>query len=178
MTAPHQEGPRDDNPNLPNERLAALIAPVLASVAEADRPVAIAMAERIAAERYREWAKRVDDAEAQGLLLACAAREDEIAGKVEALASNVAEIHAQINSSHPDLAEGYRALFEGLSLSQQFAFQAGAERAGAALWRTIAAEAAQVDRPTYLECASLEEASATVLETLNAQGVKEQADRD
>ena len=39
----------------------------------------------MAAERYRGWAGAVDDATVRAGLLACAAREDEIAARVEAV---------------------------------------------------------------------------------------------
>ena len=68
---------RDD---APDPRLAELIGPLLAGVAEADRPVVIAMAERIAADRYRAWAEQVRDPLDKARLMACAAREDEIGG--------------------------------------------------------------------------------------------------
>ena len=160
---------RDD---APDPRLAELIGPLLAGVAEADRPVVIAMAERIAADRYRAWAEQVGDPLDKARLIACAAREDEIATKVEAIVSDAEAIQAQVLSTHPDIAAGYKALFAGLSLAEQFSFQARAERAGAAVWRSTAAALSVGARPIYLECAELEEASAEILEALIAEGLE------
>ena len=147
-------------------RLAALIGPLLAGVAEAGRPAVIAMAERIAGDRYRAWADQVDDAQTRSKLMKCAAREDEIASKVEAIVPDALAIQEKVKSAHPRIADGYKALFSGLDLYEQFAFQAKAERAGAAVWHSTAATASERDRPVYLECAALEIASAEVLEAL------------
>ena len=158
----------------PDARLAALIGRVLVDIAEADRPAVIAMAERIAGDRYRAWADQVSDANAKTSLLECAAREDEIASKVEAIVPNAEAIQAKVSSAHPHIADEYKALFAGMPLAEQFAFQARAERAGAALWQSTAASATAVktaDGPIYLECAALEEASAGALDALILSGV-------
>ena len=56
-----------------------VIAPVLAQVPRERQPLLIALAERMAAERYRGWAGQVEGAAERAQLLACAAREEEIA---------------------------------------------------------------------------------------------------
>jgi len=150
---------------LPN--LGAVIAPILERVAEKDRPLLIAIAERMAAERYRGWAKEAAQSEHASQLRACADREDEIAGRVEALIPDAAAIQREILAKHPDLADVNRSLFAGRPLSDQFRMQAQGERLGAATWRSFAKQAeGRVARETFLACAELEEASALVLESL------------
>ena len=63
--------------------LAEVLGRVLQRVPLAEQPLLVALAERLAAERYRGWAEE-DPAHAAGLL-ACAAREEEIARRVEGL---------------------------------------------------------------------------------------------
>jgi hypothetical protein len=152
-------------------RLTELVGPALAGLAPEEQPAIIALAERIAAGRYRAWAEQIGDGAARATLLACAEREDEIASRVEARVPGAAAVQAAAQAAHPRLAEGYAALFAGLSLPEQLSLQAGAERVGAATWRNLAGAAADPDRRVYLACAELEEASADALETLVASGV-------
>ena len=56
--------------------IANLFAPLLARVSEEQRPLLIALAERMAAQRYRGWADASPDTEQRDRLLACAERED------------------------------------------------------------------------------------------------------
>jgi hypothetical protein len=136
-------------------------------VAAAERPLLVAIAERQSAERYRGWAAQAGSPARREALLACAAREEEIAGRVEALASDAGERQRRILEANPDLGELVRAAFDGRPLAQQYAMQAAGERAGAALWRTLAGAAGEGPaRETYLACARLEEASAELLESL------------
>jgi hypothetical protein len=100
-------------------------------------------------------------------LLACAKREEEIAGRAEALFPDAAAIQSEILAKHPDLADVNRSLFAGRPLKVQFRIQANGERLGAATWRAFAKqESSSAARDTYLACAELEEASAVVLESL------------
>ena len=147
-------------------KLTELIGPVVGSLPEAERPAVIALAERIAAGRYRGWIEHVEDPEARARLAACADREEEIASRVEAIVPDAAGIQAAVKAAHPDLPDGYAALFEGRPLAEQFALQARAERAGAALWRSLAQASEGPARAVFLECAKLEEESAEVLESL------------
>jgi PhnB protein len=140
---------------------------VLERVGREQRPLLIAIAERLAAERYRGWAKEHLMAEHAARLLACAQREDEIAGRVEALFPDAARIQREILAKHPDLADVNRSLFAGRPLHVQFRIQANGERLGAATWRAFAKhEPNSTARDSYLACAELEEASAVVLESL------------
>lgn len=150
---------------LPN--VGEALAPVLARVPREQQPLLIALAERMAAERYRGWAGEVGAAEERAKLLACAEREEEIARRVEALHADAAAIQRDLLAKHPDLAELDRTLFAGRPLAQQFAIQAQGERLGAATWRSFARdETGAGRREVLLACAELEEANALVLEAL------------
>lgn len=153
------------DPGIPN--LAELLLPILQRVEPEQRPLFIAIAERRAADRYRRWADEHAGGGARQELLACAAREEEIARRVEALHPDAERIQREILASHPDLEEINRSLFAGRPLRQQFAMQAQGERVGASTWRAFAERAEDPAlRSTFLACASLEEASAEVLEAL------------
>jgi hypothetical protein len=148
----------------------AALAPLLARVPRARQPLLIALAERMAAARYRGWAGEWADADGRAALLDCAAREEEIAAKVEALFPDAAALQAGLRAEHPDLPELNRSLFAGRPLAEQFAIQANGERLGAATWRSFARhEPDGARRAALLACAELEEASARVLETLLAR---------
>ena len=155
----------------PRIDIVAALAPVLAAVPAVDHPLLLALLERWAAERYRGWADDADEAAAE-LLVDCAAREEEIANRVQALRSDAAEVQAALVAAHPDLRATTDAAFAGAALDEQYALQAAGERLGAATWRAFASAAN--DRgdanaaETFTACAALEEASAEVLEALLA----------
>jgi hypothetical protein len=152
-------------PNLPD--IGAVLAPLLERVAPGERALLIAIAERMAAERYRRWATEVDDPTVRAGLLACAAREDEIATRVEAIHPDAAAGQARLRAAIPDLPTINAALFAGRPLADQFAIQAAGERLGAATWRALAALRTDPGgREALLACAPLEEASAQFLESL------------
>ena len=152
------------SPDLPN--IAASLAPVLERVLPEHRPLLIALAERMAAERYRSWAAAAEQPSARSDLLACAAREEEIAERVEALYPEAAGIQADLVAKHPGLEDLARSIFGDRPLHEQYAIQAEGERVGAATWRALAKHAEPAARRAFLDCAELEELSAEVLETL------------
>jgi len=150
---------------LPN--LGDVFARLLQQVDEPHRPLLIAIAERLAAERYRGWAKEPSQSARAPQLLDCAHREEEIATRVEALFPDATAIQREILVKHPDLAAVNRSIFAGRPLSDQFRIQAHGERLGAATWRSFARQRESgVARETFLACAELEEASALVLEAI------------
>jgi hypothetical protein len=155
---------------LPN--VAELLGGLLQRVPEPERPLLIAIAERLAAERYRGWAKRAGSPDREAGLLACAEREDAIARRVESLHPDASAAQRRILDSNPDLTEINTAVFAGRPLEEQFAIQAQGERAGAALWRRLAAAETGDARDAYLVCARLEEESASYLESLVASGAR------
>ncbi|MEN8184236.1 MAG: hypothetical protein ABFS46_17050 [Myxococcota bacterium] len=143
--------------------LQQVFAQLLGRVPSEQQPLLIALAERMAAQRYRSWANASADEKSE--LLACAAREEEIASRIEALYPGAAEIQTDILSENSDLEEINRSLFAERPLLDQFAMQARGERLGAATWRALAKrEDVPSRRDTLLACAELEEESALVLE--------------
>ncbi len=152
---------------LPN--VSEILRPLLQRTPPEQQPLLIAFAERLAAERYRGWADGAADEARKSQLLACAAREDEIARRIESLYPEAAATERELLDKPPELEEINRSVFADRPLAQQFAIQAAGERLGAATWRAFAA-AAQSDhaRQAFLTCAELEEESAVALETLLA----------
>lgn len=149
---------------LPN--VAQVLGPLLARVPSQHRPLLLAIAERMAADRYRAWAGNDALHERESQLLACAEREEEIASKVEALYPDASTIQRSMLSEHPDLEEINREVFAGRPLRDQLTIQAEGEHLGAAAWREFANGASDEVAEVYLACAELEEANAQVLETL------------
>jgi hypothetical protein len=146
--------------------LAEVLGRILARVSRERQPLLVALAERLAAERYRGWAARDDDPGRRAGLLACAEREEEIAHRVEALYPEASSIQQDIVARNPDLLDVNRSLFAGLPLDQQFILQARGERLGAATWRAFAEAAAPDARRAFLDCALLEERNAAFLESV------------
>ncbi len=154
-----------DQSKLPD--IGATLAPILQRVVPAQQPLLIALAERMAAVRYREWAAAVRDPAQQAELHACAGREEEIAARVEALYPDAAAIQQELRRANPDLDAVTLAIFADRPLQQQFAIQARGERLGATTWRAFARQQSDAQaRQTLLDCAVLEELSAVVLEAL------------
>lgn len=147
--------------------LAPILGRVLARVARERQPLLVALAERMAAERYRVWAQEVGDPEHAARLRACAEREEEIAARVEGLYPDAAELEDEVRAAVPDLRQITRAVFAGRALLQQLAIQARGERLGASTWRAFAAEAeGEHARAAFRTCAELEEASAAVIDAI------------
>jgi len=150
---------------LPN--VAEILAQVLQRVPAQHRPLLLAIAERLAAVRYREWAAEAPDPSRAPGFHACADREEEIARRVESLYPDAESIGRDILAKNPDLVEVNRSLFAGRPLQQQFTIQAQGERLGAATWRALARQAqGEKARETFNGCATLEEESALFLESL------------
>lgn len=150
--------------------LTELVTPILTGLPREQHPAVIALAERIAAGRYRAWAEQASAPEAREVLLACAAREEDIAARVEAVTPGADAAQDAARASCPDLPERYAALFDGEPLAAQLARQAEAERVGAGVWRSLAAGSTEPTRGVYLACAALEEASADAVTDLIERG--------
>ena len=156
---------RGDETGLPD--IGEVIGRALERVPAQDRPLLIALAERLAAERYRGWADDPANRRHRPGLLACADREEEIARRVEALRPSAPALQRDLLAKHPELLAINRELFAGRPPDEQFAIQARGERLGAATWRSLAKRAdAPAERETLLGCALLEEESAAYLESL------------
>jgi hypothetical protein len=143
-----------------------MLTPLIEALAVELRPVFLATLERGAGQRYREWALQTKDPDEARGLLACAAREEEIASRVEKLFPVGAEARAQIDAAVPEARSLYYSIFTGCSLGECFELQAAAERQGALAWRLYAAQQDDPEvKQTLLSCADLEEASASYLES-------------
>src|SRR5512147_1025829 len=115
--------------DLPN--VGEVLAKILQRVSREQQPLLIAYAERLAAERYRGWAREVGQADRRSGLSACADREEEIARRVEALHPEAAATQRAIVAGNPDLVAINQTLFAPYTLVQQFNLQAQGERLGA-----------------------------------------------
>ncbi len=153
-----------DASELPN--LAEILGGVLERVPRDQQPLFVAIAERLAAERYRGWAAQPSYNTHRSQLFACAQREEEIADRIESLYPDAAAVQREILAKNPDLEEINRGLFAGRPLSEQLTIQAQGERLGAATWRSFAREASHAFRVAFPACALLEEESAAALEAI------------
>lgn len=112
-----------------------LLADHLGQVPPETLPYMLSQLERTAAERYRGWAEAV--AEHREGLLACAAREDEIADRVEALFPPTAAGRALVDRLIPAAKDTYYAVFANYTPVEQMTIQANAERQGANAWQGL-----------------------------------------
>ncbi|HEY2386592.1 MAG TPA: hypothetical protein VGK30_06495 [Candidatus Binatia bacterium] len=147
--------------------LAARLGPLLAGLDATSRPAFLASLERKAGERYDAWAHAAETAADAALLRACAERERTIATRIETEFPVDAHQASAYEALIPDAARTYGDAFVGLSRAQAFTVQALLERAGANAWRGFAgAEHDPRRKAILLECATLEEASADVLDRM------------
>ncbi len=114
-----------------------LLAEHLGAVPPEAYPYLLSQLERTAAARYRGWAEEVP--EHRDGLMACAAREDEIADKVEALFPPSEAHRALVADIIPRAKATYYAAFEPYTPAEQMTIQANAERQGANAWQTLKA---------------------------------------
>jgi hypothetical protein len=146
--------------------IGALVAPLMAQIPGEAWPLFLAHLERGAADRYRHWAAECP--EHGDVLLACGAREDEIADRVEAAwppASD--EVAARMASLLPGAKQIYLGLFDGLTLDQQWQLQADAELQGSAAWRGISRGVTDDAMLAALRrCSELEEESSLAVRAL------------
>lgn len=151
-----------DSPNF-----GLLLAPVLGRVDAAARPRFLALLERTAADRYRHWASHLPNDEA--VLLECAAREDEIADRIEAAFAIDDATLSELRALLPEARDLYYAAFDGFSVHEQIRMQSDAELQGANAWRSVAAS---VTDPKVLaelaRCSELEETSSRAAKELLA----------
>jgi hypothetical protein len=148
-------------------RFGALLAPFISQVPADAMPRFLALLERAAANRYREWADALPEFADQ--LLACAASEDAISDRIEAAFPLDPALRNQVHAPLQGAVDTYRAAFATFDVWDQLRVQADAERQGAQAWRNIAL---RVDSPDQLaaltDCSTLEEASADALDALIA----------
>lgn len=148
---------------------AALLSPYISTIPAEALPTFLARLERTAADRYRLWADALP-AHREGLL-ACAAREDEIADRIDAVYPSTDPLHIEkMDAAIKPAKATYYEIFAGLAIVDQLTIQANAERQGALAWRGIAAT---ITDPAVIEqlqmCSALEETSADFLDSLLLQ---------
>ena len=114
-----------------------LLAEHLGAVPAEAYPYLLSQLERTAAERYRQWADQVPE-HREGLMR-CAASEDEIADRVEAMFPPEAEHRALVAEIIPWAKATYYSAFEPYTPIEQMTIQANAERQGANAWQTMKA---------------------------------------
>ena len=144
-----------------------LLSPYIGQVPPSIMPRFLALLERGAADRYREWATMLP-AHAD-VLLQCAASEDEIADRVEAVFTLDDALRDELVAPLPGAKQTYYEAFNGMDVWDQLRVQANAERQGAQAWRNISAR--MTDNRVIAElaaCSALEEASADRLDALIA----------
>lgn len=118
-------------------RFGELLQEHLSSVPPQAYPYLLSQLERTAAARYRGWAEAVPE-HREGLL-ACAAREDDIADRVEAMFPPSPEHRALVDGVLPAARDVYYAAFDGYSPLEQMTIQADAEKQGAGAWQNLKA---------------------------------------
>jgi len=155
----------DDQTDIPN--IAEILAGALRKIDPQLQPLLLAKLERLAAVRYRTWAKDHPDQSVKEGLLACADREEEIARRMESLNPNAVAIQDKLLTGNPELLDLNRTLFKDRPLKVQFAMQATGERAGAAAWKAFADGASDPSARELLQsCSPLEQENADFLQTL------------
>jgi len=112
-----------------------LLAPQLSRVPDSARPGTLARLERAAAARYRTWAEALPE-HAEGLLT-CAAREDEIADRIEQILPVPAEHEALVSEVVPLAVAIYYEVFDAYDFWGQMSVQANAERQGSQAWPSM-----------------------------------------
>jgi hypothetical protein len=149
----------------PSSELTAVLGQLMQRAAPGQQLLLMALAERMAADRYRAWADN-ESGERRSALLGCAARVEDVARRIEGLHAEAGAVQAQIRAQNPDLGELARGFFARFPVDEQYRLQAQAERLGAATWRSLARRADDAaQRDVFLTCAALEEESAVVLES-------------
>ncbi len=140
-----------------------LLSPYLSDVPPEALPYLLSQLERTAADRYRGWAEALPE-HAPGIL-ACAAREDDIADRVEALFPPTDAHRALVDAIVPAAKSLYYAAFDGYSPIEQMTIQENAERQGSRAWQNL--KAAHPDQAQALDALSaIELESADYLKSL------------
>lgn len=149
-------------------RFGELLAPYLSQVPPEGLPRFLALLERAAANRYREWAALLPEFAEQ--LSACADSEDRISDRIEAAFPLDPALHDRVHAPLSGAVDTYRMAFGTLDVWDQLRVQANAERQGAQAWRNIATRTESATQLAALaHCSALEEASADALDELIAE---------
>jgi hypothetical protein len=155
-------------PELVIPNFGQLLAPFIGKVPAPAMPRFLALLERGAAARYREWAGMLP--QHADVLATCARAEDEIADRVEAAFTLDESLRADLEAPLPEATRTYYDVFSSMGVWDQLRVQANAERQGAQAWRNIAARHPDPHVVQELAtCSALEEASADRLDQLIAE---------
>lgn len=142
------------NVEIPN--FGELLAEHLGAVPQEAYGYLLSQLDRTAADRYRGWAEEVPE-HREGLL-ACAAREDEIADRAAAMFPPTDEHRELVASIIPKAKATYYSAFEPYTPIEQMYIQANAERQGANAWQNLKAaypdKAGELDRLSEIELGS------------------------
>ena len=107
----------------------------LSGVPQDAYPYLLSQLERTAAARYRGWADDVP--EHRDGIMACSAREDEIADRVEVMFPPSDAHRELVAGIIPKATDTYYAAFDGFTPIEQMYIQSKAERQGAGAWQTL-----------------------------------------
>ncbi|MEM7016927.1 MAG: hypothetical protein AAF512_06240 [Pseudomonadota bacterium] len=140
--------------------------PLVPDIPEADIPMFIAILERVAASNYRGWADSSSDPVEQVGLIACEAREIEIAEFIESLYPDAAATIASLMAKFPDLEARYDAVLAGRSRIEQFRIQSEAELGGADFMGQFAAANTGAVAARFTSLSACEEANSKFLAAL------------
>jgi hypothetical protein len=155
------------HPDVP--QFGELLRPHISSVPAGARPAFLSGLERSAAARYRAWA--VDDPGHADELLACAAREDEIADLVAGLFPISDEDRAAVDEALPAAVALYYDVFEPYGLNEQLYLQSEAELQGAQAWVGLATQVTDPQaRAVLARCTELEQESSRVVRAVLEAG--------
>jgi hypothetical protein len=148
------------------QSIAAAFEPLLPQVSPEEIPMVIAILERVAATHYRNWAEDAENNVERDGLLACAAREDEIASFIESLESDSQARAAELHRRFPDFEARYEAVMAGKTRTDQLRIQAEGELGGAGYMSQFAAATEGAVSARFESLACCEEANSKFLSRL------------
>lgn len=140
--------------------------PLVPEIPEDDIPMMIAILERIAASKYVGWADSAENEVERNGLLACEAREIEIAEFIESLYPNPQATIDNLHTQFPDLQKRYDAVMEGHSRIDQLRIQSEGELGGADFMQQFATANSGAVAARFTSLACCEEANSKFLAAL------------
>lgn len=142
--------------------------PLVPEIPEAEIPMMIAILERIAAGKYAGWADSAEDPIERSGLLACEAREVEIAEFIESLYPDPQATIASLYARFPDLQARYDAVLDGKARSEQLRIQSEGELGGADFMQQFADANTGAVKARFASLAACEQANSKFLAELLA----------
>ena len=152
---------------LARKRIASKVIPILRQLSPHAQNIFLASIERVAGDKYEEWANQTENITVKETLLKCAERERTVADKIEEFYCDATDLQKEVDGLKLNLDEITHDIYQGQSLRMQLAIQANGERNGAAHWLDAANQTEDDDLSEILEdCAELEMASAMDIERI------------